>query len=88
MKLEPLDNRVLLKPDSKEGRTKGGIILPEAAESQKQFADVVATGPNVEEVAPGDRVIFSVYGGSTVKVGEEDLLVIREEDIFIKIIND
>lgn len=88
--LKPLGDRVVVKPSSAEEKTQGGIILPDTAQDKPQEGEIVAVGPgrlldNGERVAPevkvGDRVIYSRYGGTEVKVEGTEYLIIRESDL-------
>lgn len=88
--LKPLGDRVVVKVVEAEEKTAGGIILPDTAKDRPQEGEVVAVGPgrvleNGQRVAPevkvGDRVVFSKYGGTEVKIDEVEYLVVRENDI-------
>ncbi|NLI80616.1 MAG: co-chaperone GroES [Deltaproteobacteria bacterium] len=90
MKLRPLHDRVIVKRLEEEERTSGGIIIPDTAKEKPQQGKVVAVGKgrfleNGQVVAlvvkEGDRVLFSKYAGTEVKVEGEELLIMREEDI-------
>lgn len=89
MKIQPLADRVVIKPVEAEEKTVGGIVLPGTAKEKQQIAEVVEVGPGgivdgekVEmQVKPGDRVIYSKYAGTEVKLGAEELVIIREGDI-------
>ena len=82
MKLVPLGDRVVLKQLVAEETTKSGIVLPGQSQEKPQQAIVVAVGPEVKaKLAEGDKVIYSKYAGSTVKVDEEELMIIKEEDV-------
>ena len=90
MKIRPLNDRILVKRLEGEERTAGGIIIPDSAKEKPAEGEVVAVGPgklNVAgervamDVAVGDRVLFSKYGGSEVKLVFEDFLIMREDDI-------
>ncbi len=91
MKIQPLGNRVVLKALPEEEVSKGGIILPETAEKEKpEQAEVVAVGPgkllddgkrSEIEVKVGDKVLFSKYSPTEVKLDEEEYLIVGEEDI-------
>lgn len=90
MVLKPLADRVVVKPVQVEERTKGGIVLPDTAKDKPQEGEVIAVGPGrvLEngtklplEVKVGDRVIYSKYSGSEVKIDGEEYLIIRESDI-------
>ncbi|MDA8354273.1 MAG: co-chaperone GroES [Firmicutes bacterium] len=87
--IKPLGDRVVLQAIEKEEKTASGIVLPETAKEKPQEGEVVAVGTGryengqkVElEVKQGDRVIFSKYAGTEVKVGETEYLILRESDI-------
>jgi len=91
MKIKPLGNRVVLKSLPEEEVTKGGIILPDTAEKEKpEQAEVIAIGPgkllddgkrSEMEVSVGNKVIFSKYSPTEIKLDEEEYLVVGEEDI-------
>ncbi len=90
MKIRPLNDRLLVKRLQEEEKTAGGIIIPDSAKEKPAEGEVVAVGPgkvadNGERVAlqvkEGDMVLFSKYGGTDVKLGGEDFLIMREEDI-------
>ncbi len=88
--LRPLGDRVVVKVVEAEEKTAGGIILPDTAKDKPQEGEIIAVGTgrvleNGNRVAPevkvGDRVIFSKYGGTEVKVGDTEYLIIRESDL-------
>ena len=89
MKLKPLGDRVVVKPDEKEEMTKSGIVLPDTAKEKPQEGKVVAVGTGKYEegqkipmeVKVGDKVIYSKYGGTEVKVEGDDYLILSERDI-------
>lgn len=82
MKLLPLGERLVLKQCAAEETTKSGIILTGQSQEKPQEAIVVAVGPDVKaSFAEGDKVIYSKYAGNTVKVDDEELMIIKEEDI-------
>lgn len=82
MNLLPLGDRLVLKQCQAEETTKSGIVLPGQSQEKPQEAIVVAVGPEVKaKLAEGDKVIYSKYAGSTVKVDEEELMIIKEEDV-------
>lgn len=90
MKIEPLADRVVIKPLEAEEKTKGGIILPDTAKEKPQKGEVVAVGKGKLlddgtvkslEVKVGDKVLFGRYSGTEVKVDEEEYLILKEEDI-------
>lgn len=88
--LKPLGDRIIVKSVGTEEVTKGGILLPDTARERPQQADVVAVGPGklldsgktVEmDVAVGDTVIFTKYGGTEVKVDGEEYMILRQDDV-------
>jgi chaperonin GroES len=87
--LKPLGDRVVIEPTEKEETTASGIVLPDSAKEKPQEGKVVAVGSgrfeNGERVAlevkEGDSIIFSKYAGTEVKVGDKELLIMRESDI-------
>ncbi|MCM1236588.1 MAG: co-chaperone GroES [Ruminococcus flavefaciens] len=89
MKLKPLSDRVILKYQEAEEKTQSGIILPGSAKEKPQEAVVVAVGgstsgegKNIQmQVREGDRVIFSKYSGTEVKVEEEEYTIVSQKDI-------
>ncbi|BCO10415.1 MULTISPECIES: co-chaperone GroES [Desulfolithobacter] len=90
MKIRPLNDRILVKRLEGEEKTAGGIIIPDSAKEKPAEGEVIAVGPgklgdNGERVAidvkVGDRVLFSKYGGTDVKLDGEDYLILREDDI-------
>ncbi len=89
MKLRPLADRVVLKSIETEEVTKGGIVLPGSAKEKPQMAEVIAVGPGgvVEGkeitmyVKPGDKVIYSKYAGTEVKLEKDEYIVVRQNDI-------
>lgn len=95
MKLKPLADRVVIKPVEHEKVTKSGIILTDTSKEKPQIAEVLAVGPggmvDGKEVKMyvniGDRVIFSKYAGTEVKLDGEEYLVVRQSDILAVIEN-
>ena len=89
MKLVPLGDRVVLKQLEAEETTKSGIVLPGQAQEKPQQAEVIAVGPGgvVEgkevkmEVAVGNKVIYSKYAGSEVKLDGEEYIIVKQSDI-------
>ncbi|MDI3280577.1 MAG: co-chaperone GroES [Bacillota bacterium] len=88
--IKPLADRVVVKAVQEEEKTKGGIVLPDTAKERPQEGEVVAVGPGkllengqraAMEVKVGDKVIFSKYGGTEVKIDGEEYLILRESDI-------
>ena len=90
MKIRPLNDRILVKRLEGEEKTAGGIIIPDSAKEKPAEGEIVAVGPGklnaagervAIDVAVGDRVLFSKYGGTEVKLDGEDFLIMREDDI-------
>ncbi|MBI3753306.1 MAG: co-chaperone GroES [Deltaproteobacteria bacterium] len=90
MKIKPLHDRILVKRLEEEEKTKGGIIIPDAAKEKPIEGEVVAVGDGkIGEdgkkipltVKAGDRVLYSKYGGTEVKIEGEEHLIMREDDI-------
>jgi chaperonin GroES len=92
-KLQPLEDRIVVKPGEGEETTVSGLVIPDTAKEKPQEGSVVAVGPGRFEdgarvpldVKVGDTVIYSKYGGTEVKVDGEDLLVLRESDVLAKV---
>ncbi|MCK4331874.1 MAG: co-chaperone GroES [Dehalococcoidia bacterium] len=92
-KLQPLGDRVVVRPAAKEEVTKGGIVLPDTAKEKPQEGKVIAVGPGrltdegkriVMDVKVGDTVIYAKYGGTEIKEDDEELIILRESDILAK----
>jgi len=90
MKIRPLNDRVLVKRLEGENKTAGGIIIPDSAKEKPAEGEVVAVGPGklsdkgertAMAVKKGDKILFSKYGGTDVKIQGEDYLIMREDDI-------
>ena len=93
VKLQPLADRVLVKPIEKEEKTKSGIYLPDTAKEKPQEGEVLAVGPGKIaddgkriplDIKVGDVVLYAKYGGTEIKVDGEDLIILRESDILAK----
>jgi chaperonin GroES len=93
VKLQPLADRLVVKPIEAEEKTKTGIYLPDTAKEKPQEGKVVAVGPGrlsedgkriAMEVKVGDIVVYSKYGGTEIKVEDEELIILRESDILAK----
>ncbi len=91
MNLKPLGDRVIVKQDEAEVATKSGILLASSAQEKPQRGKVIAVGEGkldnngnlvVPAVKPGDTVIYSKYGGTEVSVDEEELIILRADDIY------
>jgi chaperonin GroES len=95
MNLQPLGDRLIVEVLEEEETTVSGIVLPDTAKEKPQRGKVLAVGPGSRndkgdlvpmDVAEGDEVIFSKYGGTEVKVGTDDVLILRETDVLAKVI--
>jgi len=93
VKLQPLADRVIVKPIEKEEMTKGGIVLPDTAKEKPQEGEVIAVGPGrlsedgkriAIDIKVGDKVIYTKYGGTEIKIEDEELVILRESDILAK----
>jgi chaperonin GroES len=91
MKLRPLADRVIVKRVENETKTASGIVIPDSAAEKPDQGEVLAVGPGKKNdkgdviamnVKVGDRVLFGKYSGQTVKVGGDELLVMKEDDLF------
>lgn len=90
MKIRPLQDRIIVKRIKEEEKTKGGIIIPETAKEKPSEGEIVAVGKGKVlengtvlplDVKVGDRILFSRYGGTEVKIEGEEHLIMREDDI-------
>jgi chaperonin GroES len=91
MNIKPLSDHILIEPISQEEKTKSGILLPETVEKDRpEQGKVIAVGPGKRlssgkrvaiEVKKGDKVLFTKYGPSEIKVGDKEYLIAKEEDI-------
>ena len=94
MKLKPLGDRLIVKPVEEEETTASGLVLPETAKEKPQEGTVVAAGDGAIaedgtrrplDVAEGDEVLYSKYGGTEITVEGDELLVLRESDVLAKV---
>lgn len=92
--LEPMADRVIVKPIEKEEVTKGGLVIPDTAKERPQEGEVIAVGPGrlsedgkriPLDVKPGDRVVYAKFAGTELRYDDEDYLVLRESDILAKV---
>jgi chaperonin GroES len=92
-KIKPLADRVVVKPIERETVSRGGIVLPDTAKEKPQEGKVVAVGEGKlsddgkripMDVKVGDIVIYAKYGGTEIKIDEEELMILRESDILAK----
>ena len=91
--LQPLSDKVLVKPSKGEEKTKSGIVLPDSAKDKPNEGEVIAVGAGRKtedgkvipvDVKKGDTVIYASYSGTKIKVNDEELLIISEGDILAK----
>jgi chaperonin GroES len=95
MDLQPLGDRLIVEPLEEEQTTVGGIVLPDTALEKPQRGTVIAAGPGAKntengeviplDVAVGDVVVFSKYGGTEIRVEGTDYLILRESDVLAKV---
>ena len=91
--LTPLHDRVVVRRIEEKESVKGGIIIPDSAKEKQQEGEVIAVGAGKREkgelipldVKPGDRVLFGKYGGTEIKIEDQELLILREEEILAKL---
>ena len=95
MDLQPLGDRIIVEILDDEETTVSGIVLPDTAKEKPQRGKVLAVGPGARDedgeyikldVEVGDEIIFSKYGGTEIKVGADDVLILRESDILAKVV--
>ena len=93
LKLQPMADRLVVKPIEREDVTKGGIYLPDTAKEKPQEGKVLAVGPGrltedgkriAMEIKVGDVVVYTKYGGTEIKIDDEELIILRESDILAK----
>lgn len=91
MEIKPLADRVVVKPEVPEEKTKGGIILPDTAKEKPVVGTIVAVGPGKKsdegkiqpmEVKVGDKVLYGKYSGTEITIKGEEYLIMRESDLF------
>lgn len=91
MNIRPLHDRVVVKRVEKEEEQRGGIIIPDTAKEKPMEAEVIAVGPGkmnddgnrrALEVKTGDRVLIGKYSGSEIKIDDQDLVILREDEIY------
>ncbi len=97
MNLQPLGDRLIVEVLDEEELTVSGIVLPDTAREKPQRGKVLAVGPGARnqergeyiqmDVAEGDEVLFSKYGGTEIKLGTDEVLILRESDVLAKVVN-
>jgi chaperonin GroES len=97
MNLKPLGDRLIVEVLEEEETTVSGIVLPDTAKEKPQRGRVLAVGPGSRDengkyvpldVEDGDEVVFSKYGGTEIKVGTDEYLILRESDVLAKVVGD
>ncbi|MDQ1393736.1 MAG: chaperonin GroES [Acidimicrobiaceae bacterium] len=95
MNLQPLDDRIVVKQNEAEEKTASGLVIPDTAKEKPQQGEVLAVGPGRRadtgeliplDIAVGDTVLYSKYGGTEIVVDGEDLLVLTSRDVLAKVI--
>jgi chaperonin GroES len=95
MDLQPLGDRIIVEVLDEEETTVSGIVLPDTAKEKPQRGKILAVGPGARDedgdyikmdVEVGDEIIFSKYGGTEIKVGTDDVLILRESDVLAKVV--
>ena len=90
VKLQPLGDRVLVKPQESKETKRGGIIIPDTAKEKPQEGTIVATGKGKTtedgkvlpmDVKPGDKILYGKYSGSEIKIDDQDYLIMHQEDV-------
>ena len=94
MALKPLDDRIVVRPSEAEERTASGLVIPDTAKEKPQQGEVLAIGPGRRsehsgeliplDIAVGDVIIYSKYGGTEVTIDGEDLLILSSRDVLAK----
>jgi chaperonin GroES len=94
MDLQPLGDRLIVEVLEEEESTASGIVLPDTAKEKPQRGRVLAVGPGTRdedgkfvgmEVADGDEIVFAKYGGTEIKLGPDEYLILRESDVLAKV---
>jgi chaperonin GroES len=96
MNLQPLGDRLIVEVLDEEETTVGGIVLPDTAKEKQQRGRVLAVGPGSRDdngqfvpmdLAEGDEIVFSKYGGTEIRIGTDDVLILRESDVLAKVVH-
>ena len=95
MKLQPLDDRIVVRANESEATTASGLVIPDTAKEKPQQGEVLAVGPGKRseqtgelipvDVAVGDTVVYSKYGGTEITIDGEDLLILTGRDVLAKV---
>jgi chaperonin GroES len=96
MDLQPLGDRLIVEVLDEEQETVSGIVLPDTAKEKPQRGRVLAVGPGSRDddgkfvpmdLAEGDEIVFSKYGGTEIRVGTDEVLILRESDVLAKVVH-
>jgi chaperonin GroES len=96
MNLQPLGDRLIVEVLDEEETTVGGIVLPDTAKEKPQRGRVLAVGPGSRDdngkfvpmdLEEGDEIVFSKYGGAEIRLGTDDVLILRESDVLAKVVH-
>jgi len=96
MNMQPLGDRLIVEVLDEEETTVGGIVLPDTAKEKPQRGRVLAAGPGSRDdngklvpmdLAEGDEIVFSKYGGTEIRLGTDDVLILRESDVLAKVVH-
>lgn len=95
MKLQPLDDRIVVRPSEAEEKTASGLVIPDTAKEKPQQGEVLAVGPGRRadatgeliplDITTGDKVVYSKYGGTEITIDGEDLLILTSRDVLAKV---
>ena len=95
MNLQPLDDRIVVRPGESEERTASGLVIPDTAKEKPQQGEVLAVGPGrraeqtgeliAMDIKTGDTVVYSKYGGTEITIDGEDLLILTSRDVLAKV---
>jgi len=94
MKIRPLDDRIVVKPLEAEGKTKGGIVLPDTAKEKPQKGEVIAIGAGklLENgsrvpliIKNGDKVLYGKFAGNEIKIDNTTYIILRESELFARL---
>jgi chaperonin GroES len=97
MDLQPLGDRLIVQIIEEEETTASGIVLPDTAKEKPQRGRVVSVGPGPRDedgeyikmdIDAGDEIIFSKYGGTEIRLGTDEVLILRESDVLAKVVGD
>ncbi len=97
MNLQPLGDRLIVEVLEEEEVTVGGIVLPDTAKEKPQRGRVLAVGPGPRDedgeyvqmdLEEGDEIVFSKYGGTEIRLGTDEVLILRESDVLAKVVGD